>query len=1096
MRAISKAMLIASAVCCLNLSAFAQDISLNISNVTVKEAMTQLKKISGYSFVFSSADVNTKQLVSVSAENVTIQEIVNQILKGQTGLDYEIQGKKIVLKKVQSQQPKSSKSINVTGKVVDAKGEPIIGATIKEEGTSNGTITDFDGNFILNNVSMSTKLSVSYIGYKNFELIANKAALGVITLREDTKLLDEVVVVGYGTQKKADLTGSVANVGADKLNTQSNTTIGQALQGKIAGVDIVSQGGMPGSGTRVMVRGIGTLNNSTPLYIVDGMYMSGIDHINPSDIESIDVLKDASSAAIYGSRAANGVVIVTTKSGTNTEGKPIIDLSANIGVTAPSKYLDMLDAAGWAEVTTIAREAANLPVLEMATDLASKPNNDWQDIMMGPALMQNYNLSVRGGGKYSTYYTSAGYTSQDGVIKGTQFDRYTLQSKMDFKRGIFQAGTNLILAYDDNKPLVSDVRGGMVGHIIQALPTLEKYDEHSLGGYGQLYGDVTNLYHPLVMTDENLMDRNEDNLKVFANAYVSVELIKGLKYKLNFTPDFQFYRYNNYVGMYDCGLSKKDVSAVVEQQKRTRNILVEHLLTFDRTFGDHKVSLLAGYSYQDTRIRYLEGSAQGMPEGIKEIDAASQGFATKGFHKRSVLTSIMGRAFYSYKNRYLLTATIRRDGSSKFAKKNRYGNFPSASIGWNIAEEDFVKNNISWLDQLKLRGGYGVLGNQEINDYQFTSVVTPGINYPDGNGGLIQGAFPKDFANPNIKWEETSMTNIGLDFMALRNRFTLTADWYVKNTKDILLSVPIPISTGGANDPIRNAGKIRNKGFEFNLGWNDYASKDFSYSVNFIGSFNSNEVVSMGTDSQVINSGATNQNINTSKTLAGYPIAGFWLIPTLGYFNSVEEVQSYNKDGKLVQPSAEPGDIKFQDTNNDGKITDDDRVYCGSPFPKFTYSINGNVTYKNFDFSLGFQGVSGNKIYNATRQTLEDVTKGTNFLASTLDYWTPENKNAAHPRLIWTDPNRNTRAESDRYLENGSYFRLRSFQIGYTFPNAWFKGIVEKARVYFNAENLFTITSYTGYTPDVNSTNVYSRGFDEFIYPSNRTFMFGLNVTF
>ena len=993
-------------------------------------------------------------------------------------------------------------SINVTqqngvchGVIKDSNGETVIGASVLVKGTTNGTITGMEGEFSLSNLKKGDIIQVSFIGYLTQEVKWTGKPLS-ITLKEDKKTLDEVVVIGYGTQKKADLTGAVANVGAEKLNTQSNSNIGQALQGKIAGVDIVSQGGAPGSGMKVMVRGIGTLNNSAPLYIVDGMYMSSIDHINPSDIESIDVLKDASSAAIYGSRAANGVVIVTTKSGSNTEGKPVIDLSANIGVTAPSKYLDMLDAKGWAEVTSVARKAANLPVLDMAKDLASKPNNDWQDIMMGPALMQNYNLSIKGGGKYSTYYTSAGYTGQDGVMKGTKYNRYTIQNKLDVKRGILAAGVNLILTYDDNKPLVGDSRGGMVGHVLQSLPTLEKYNEENIGGYGHLYGDVTNLYHPLVMVDKNLMDRNVDNIKVFANAYFSIEPIKGIKYKLNFTPDFQWHRNNTYTGVYDCGLSKKDISSISESRNRYRHILVEHLLTFDKTFGEHKVSVLAGYSYQDNRSRNLWCSAQGMPEGIKELDAATQGFATSGSLYRSVLVSYLGRAFYSYKNRYLLTATIRRDGSSKFAKHNRYGNFPSASIGWNIAEEDFIKNNASWLNQLKLRGGYGVLGNQEIADYQFTSSITTGINYPDGQGGVIQGAFPKEFANPSIKWEETAMTNVGIDFMALHNRLSLTADWYVKNTKDILLTVPIPISSGGANDPVRNAGKIRNKGFEFNLGWNDGIGSEITYGVNFIGSFNKNKVVNMGTDSQVINSGATNQNINTCKTLAGYPIAGFWLIPSLGYFNSVEEVNAYSKDGKLIQPSAEPGDIKFQDSNNDGKITDADRVYCGSPFPKFTYSVNGNISYKNIDLSVGFQGVTGNKIYNATKQTLEDVTKGTNFLASTLDYWTPENKNAAHPRLIWTDPNRNTRAESDRYLEDGSYFRMRNLQIGYTFPNSWFNGVIQKARVYFNAENLFTITSYSGYTPDVNSTNVYSRGFDEFIYPSNRTFMFGLNVTF
>lgn len=1090
----NKAMLVASAALCFNLSTFAQDISLRINNVTVKEAMEQLKKASGYSFVFSSTDVNTKQRISVSVEDATIEEVVKQVLSGQPGLSYEIQGKKIIVKKEQVQK-KTGKKIQVTGIVKDTKGDAVIGATVMEKGSTNGTITDFDGNFILN-VEEGAPLEISYIGYKSQQLKAIAGKSLAITLREDNELLDEVVVIGYGTQKKADLTGSVANVNADKLNTQSNTTIGQALQGKIAGVDIVSQGGTPGGGTRIMVRGIGTLNNSSPLYVVDGIYMSSIDHINPNDIQSIDVLKDASSSAIYGSRAANGVVIVTTKSGKNTEGEPIVDLSANIGVTTPTKSLDLLDAEGWAKVTTVSREAAGLAPLDMALDLANKENNDWQDLMFKPALMQNYALSVKGGGKYSTYYNSVGYTDQEGILSNTKYERYTLQSKLDFKKGIFEAGTNIILTYHDDKPLISQVRGGMVGHTLQAIPTLAKYDNSRLGGYGGIYGDAANLFHPLGMVDSNLMDKVSENTKIYANAYVTLNLFKGLKYKLNFTPDFAFYRFNEYTGRYDFGLQTSDRTKVTERQTRTRNILAEHLLTYDRTFGDHKISAFAGYSYQDTRFRYLQSSGEGMPDGIKELDAAAGGLGVQGRSTRSVLTSIMGRVFYSYKDRYLFTATIRRDGSSKFAKKNRYGNFPSFSFGWNIAEENFIKEKAPWLGQLKLRAGYGVLGNQEVDDYQFTSVVNTGINYPNGEGGLYQGAFPKIFANPDIKWEETAMTNVGIDFMAMNNRLSIIADWYVKNTKDILLTVPIPVSTGSANDPVRNAGKIRNTGFEFNIGWNEYVSKDLSYGVSFIGTFNKNEVVNMGSDSQTITGGNVHGGTYTCKTLAGYPIGGFWLIPTDGYFNSEAEVQAYTKDGKLIQPSAEPGDIRFKDTNDDGVINDQDRVYSGSAFPDFTFALNGNLTYKHFDFSLGFQGVVGNKIYNATRLQLEGVTKGTNFLATTLDYWTPENQDAAHPRLTWTDPNRNTRSESDRFLEDGSYFRLRNVQIGYTFPEAWFNGFIKKARVYVNAENLFTITSYSGYSPDVNASNVHARGFDDFIYPSTRTFMLGLNVTF
>lgn len=1068
-------------------------VSIRMNNVKLDKILNEIENQTDYLFIYNN-QVDINKITSVKVKNEAVAQVLDKILSG-TGINYELEGTHIILtteaiKDLHAQQQAKT----VTGTVTDVSGEPIIGANIRIKGTTTGTITDIDGNFSIEAEPQSV-IEVSYIGYLTQETVINNQKSIRFLLKEDTKTLDEVVVIGYGVQKKADLTGSVANINTEKLNTQSNANIGQALQGKIAGVDIVSQGGAPGSGTRIMVRGIGTLNNASPLYIVDGMYMNSIDHINPNDIASIDVLKDASSAAIYGSRAANGVIIVTTKEGSNTEGKPIIDLSVNLGISTASKFLDMLDAKGWAEVTTIARQAIGKPALDMATDLANKPDNDWQDIMFRPALMQNYNLSVKGGGKYSTYYTGLGYFNQDGIVKGTNYQRYNIQSKNDYKRGIFSAGTNLIISFSHDKPLHQELRGGMIGTILQSVPTLEKYDDTREGGYGGTYGDVVNIPHPLAIIDDNIMDRYNENVKIFANLYAQIELFKGLKYKLNLTPDFSFERYKNYLNKYDFGLATNSITQLTERQRRRRNILVENLLTFDRTFGEHKISALAGYTYQDSRFRHIQAYGEGLPQGLEEIDAATTNRSNEGNSWRSVLTSILGRVFYSYQNKYLFTATIRRDGSSKFGKNNRYGYFPSFSLGWNVAEEKFMEN-VHWLDQLKLRGGYGVLGNQEIDNYQYSSTITTGINYPDGNGGLLQGAFPKNFANPDIKWEETAMTNVGIDFMAFNNRLSLTADYYVKNTKDILLTVPIPISSGGANDPIRNAGKIRNNGFEFNLGWMDQPNPDISYGINLIGSFNKNKVIAMGSESGSIKGGSTNQNITTSETKAGYPIGGYWLISTAGYFNSQEEVDAYAKDGKKIQPAAEPGDIKFVDANNDGVINDDDRVFQGSPFPNFTFALNGNMRYKNFDLSIGLQGVLGNKIYNATRQTLEDVTKGSNFLASCLDYWTPENKNASHPRLTWDDPNRNTRAESDRYLENGSYLRLRSVQLGYTFPQTWFKGAIQHARVYINAENLFTITSYSGYSPDVNADNANYRGFDNFIYPTNRTFMLGLNVTF
>lgn len=1070
-------------------------VSISKRNAQLDEVLGEIEKQTDYLFIYNNqVDVNRK--VSVKVKNEPVSAVLKNILKN-SEIDFDMEGTHIVLTKVTGKTDAEiqQQARKIDGTILDSNGEPVIGANVVVKGTTNGTVTDINGEFSIE-AEAGSILNISYIGYLTKEIpVGNETNIRVV-LVEDSKALDEIVVIGYGTQKKADLTGSVANISTEKLSTQSNVNIGQALQGKIAGVDIVSQGGAPGQSSRIMVRGIGTLNNASPLYIVDGMYMSSMDHLNPNDIESIDVLKDASSAAIYGSRAANGVIIVTTKSGSNTEGKPIIDASVNVGVQTPSKYLDMLGAEDWARLTTVSRQAIGASPLEMATDM--KESNDWQDEMMGPALMQNYNLTVRGGTKYFTYYTGLGYVNQDGTIKGTNYQRYNAQFKSEYKRGWFTFGNNVVFSSQQNNPLYGFARGGYLGIILQSIPTLQKYDPtNEKGGYGKVYGDATDIPNPLGILDENLTRRTWNAYNAYINLYAEVKLPLGFKYRLNATPDLSFERNTSYENIYDFGLRNNAVSNMTEYRYQKNNSLIENLLTFDQTFGKHKISALLGYSYQNYHTRYILASGKGLPEGITEVGAATQDRMNDTWSKESALTSIISRVFYSYDNRYLITATYRRDGSSKFAKENRYGHFPSVSVGWNIAEEHFMEQSKDWMDQLKLRAGYGILGNQEIDDYMYTSVITSNINYPDGNGGLISGAFPKDFANPAIKWEETEMTNIGVDMAFMNSRLMVTADWYRKNTKDILLTVPIPISTGGANDPVRNAGKIKNTGVEWTVGWNDAPSKDFSYGITWTGNAMKNEVVEMGDANQVIEGGKNRTNVATTRTLAGYPIGGFWLIPTEGLFQNQAEIDAYVKDGNLIQPNAKPGDIRFKDSNGDGKITDDDRVYCGSPFPTLTMGLNLNASYKGFDLLLGMQGVFGNKVYNGTRLELEGVNKGTNFLASTLDYWTPDNPGASHPRLVWDDPNQNTRPQSDRFLENGSFFRLRNVQLGYTFPNRWFQDKIQKLRVYVNAENLFTITGYSGYTPDINNAdNATSRGFDNFVYPTNRVFMLGLNLTF
>ena len=967
-----------------------------------------------------------------------------------------------------------AQSVMVKGVVKDTSGEAIIGASVLEKGTTNGTITDFDGNFALN-VSKNAVLVVSFVGYKNEEIpVAGKSSLK-ITLKEDSKALEEVVVIGYGSARKSDVTGSIASVGGEKLREMPATNITYALQNRVAGVDMAQTSSAPGASMQIRIRGTRSLNASNdPLVVLDGIpFMGNLSDINPGDIKSMDILKDASSTAIYGSRGANGVILITTHKG--AQGSPArFTYNGYAGMKKVFSKYPMMNGSKFAEMRKLAGKFEN------SVDESDDVDTDWQDLMFGPALMQNYALSVKGGGKYSTYYNSVGYTNQDGVMKGTNYQRYTLQSKQDFKKGIFQAGTNVVLTYDQSNPLYSVIRGGMVGHTLQAIPTWEQYDENRTGGYGGLYGDVVNLTHPLGMVDDNLMKRYSDNVKIFANAYVSVELMKGLKYKLNLTPDFQFYRYNSYEGLFDFGLAKHDITAVTEQQTRTRNILVENLLTFDRTFGDHKVSALVGYTYQDSRYRYMQGSGQGMPTGITEIDAASQGLAVSGNSSRSVLTSILGRAFYSYKNRYLLTATIRRDGSSKFGSNYRYGNFPSVSVGWNIAEEDFVKNSVSWLDQLKLRGGYGVLGNQEIDNYQYVSVVTTGINYPDGKSGLIQGAFPKTFANPDIKWEETAMTNVGIDASLLNGNLDFSFEFFDKRTSDILRKVTLPDQVGGLDGPIRNIGEVSNKGFELNMGYRNNIG-NFRYEVNGTMTFIKNKIVSL-----------KGQTIIDGMFILeeGKPIDSYYMLHAIGIFQSEEEI----KNSPYQTAATKPGYLKFEDTNGDGKITEDDRQIRGGVIPKITYGFNINLGYKDWDLGAFFQGVTDVYTYG-DRIGATPLWFGCGLPEQWLtDAWTPERGTSATLPILTTYEgclNENFRT-NDFWLRNASYLRLKNLQLSYNVPVSFLKsGVVKRLKVFVNAQNLFTFSPMKDFDPEKNL-----KGSNWYAYPSVRTYTAGVNVTF
>ena len=1065
-------------------------LSLNFNNTELELVLDAIENQSEFFFLYNEKLVDVHRKVTVNANDQAITEILNGLFAG-TDVEYSIVDRKIVLapedinEAVQQQR-------GVSGKVTDSAGLPLPGVTVVIKGTTIGNITDANGIYVLNNISDNSILVFSFVGMRTLEVVVGSQTNISVSLEEETIGIEEVVAIGYGVQKKADLTGAVSNVKAEKLNIEGNTNILRSLQGKLSGVEIVSSGGEPGNNSTVMIRGIGTFNNNSPLYIVDGMYMDNINFLNPNDIESIDVLKDASSAAIYGSRAANGVIIVTTKSGTNSDGVPTISASANIGFQQTTKKIDVLNATDWIAISTISREAAARPPLDMALDPQADIN--WQDELMQIGMMQNYNVSAQGGSDFFNYYVGGGYTSQEGIIKNTDYERLNFQVKTEFKKGIVTVGENILVSLENRNPIDRRVSraGGIVGSMLNSIPTYNIYDPEKDGGFNGPWGDAVTWANPVGMI--NLQKENRENYKTYVNTYLIIDFNDFLQYKINANTNLTGNNAFSFEPHYNMGLNARDRNTLTEDRGQTKSYLLENLVTYDRSFADHKITALVGYTFQHNKYRVIRAGGSYMADGITVIDAATE---TEGGSSESVtaLNSYLGRIFYSYKNKYLLNATIRRDGSSKFLKNNRFGYFPSLSLGWNIREESFMEQ-FEKLDVMKLRAGYGILGNQEVGNYLYSSDVNSNINYLVDGSVMWAGAFPKIFASPSIKWENTEMTNIGMDLSFFRNKLTATLEYYIKNTTDILLNVPIPLSSGAANDPLKNAGEIRNKGFEFMVGYENIKSLDFRYSINLVGNTVSNEVIRMGTGDQVIWSGVPNQSGGfTTKSLQGYPIGGFWLIETDGLFQNMDEIASHSKEGKLIQPNAKPGDIRFKDYNKDGVINDDDRVYKGSPFPKFTFGLNSLVTWKNFDVNFGLQANLGAKIYNSMRPDLEDVSKGTNYSSAVINYWNSNNTNTSFPRIIWGDPNQNARTDSDRFLERGDYIRLTTIQLGYNIPRT-IVPFFNTLRVYVNCDNMLTLTRYSGFTPDVNGGSALDRGVDRYTYPLPRTVTFGLNVSF
>ncbi|WP_432713431.1 SusC/RagA family TonB-linked outer membrane protein [Pedobacter sp.] len=995
-------------------------------------------------------------------------------------------------------QPKPDVFVAVSGVVIDENALPLPGVSVKVKGAAAGTMTDKDGRFVLETDANNT-LIFSFIGYNTQEVALNGRTSINVRMVQSAAALSEVVVIGYGTARRSDLTGSIASVKGADIKSQGVSDVTRSLQGKMPGVTIESAGGDPGSGTRILIRGVGTLGNAAPLYIVDGVQVANINNLNQTDIESIDVLKDASAAAIYGSRAANGVVLITTKSG--REGPPVVQLSANYGQQSKASSVDVLNAREWAQVSNQANDNAGFPRL----DIAANPDQlgegtDWQDAIFRNGAIQQYNLLISGGTEDTRYSVSGGYNDQEGIVDVTNYRRYNLRVKTETTKGRLKFGQTVLLSREKFVTMPGGwggQGGNPVGSAMLMIPAFSIYDPEAIGGYGGAFGSVVNIANPVAQL--YLEDINRVNTGIIVNGFGELNILPGLSYRLNLgytnatNDNYDYYRRHRVGALFSHATNDINLNG-----DRNILVLVENTLNYKKDIGKHSIQALAGYTYQNNTYRYTQAGRTDLPDGIDQIDAGAGISSNAGNSTESNIISFLGRVIYAYDERYLLTASFRRDGSSRFGSNNRYGNFPSVALGWNISKENFFEPLSNVFNNLKLRASYGVLGNQEIGDYQYSAAVASNINYVVGTEqqrwfGAIQTAY----ASPDIKWETTKTFNFGFDAGFFDQKLNVTADYFIKKTTDVLLNVPIPGSAGAISNPVVNAGTLRNNGFELGANYNNKIG-NFNYGVTATLSAVKNKVLALGTGSQQIFGGQpSHHGASSTLTEAGGSIGSFYLIEAIGIFNSQEEVNSYAKNGQLIQPNASPGDVKFLDSNDDGQINDNDKVNLGSPFPDFEYGIGLNGSMYGFDVSLFFQGSQGNKIYNGLSQVLQSTNLGINYAEKMLNAWTPENHSDI-PRAISSDPNSNNRTSS-RFLENGSYFRMKTLQLGYTLKEETSKKIkVSALRAYISADNLFTITKYTGFNPDLGRTGtILDRGVDfgHVAYPLARTISLGFQLT-
>lgn len=974
----------------------------------------------------------------------------------------------------------SAQQINVQGTVKDAVGS-VPGASVIVKGTTNGTIADVDGKFSMK-VPAGAVLEVSCIGYVTVEVPAGNGQTPLtIVLKEDTELLEEVVVVGYGTMKKSDLTGAVAAVNSDKIKDSPAANVGQALQGKVAGVQIIDSGS-PGSNVNIKVRGLGSINNCDPLVVIDGVPTDlGLNAINTEDIERIDVLKDASATAIYGSRGANGVVMVTTKRGKSGDGK--ISVNANFSLQTPTNVPQMLNAAQYAQLSN-----------EMMANSGRNTNPDWADPaslgagtnwlgeLLGTGRLQKYNVSYSGGNDKTNYYVSGGILDQTGVVRNVGYRRFTFQSNSDTQvRRWLKMSTNITFSTDTKSS-----GSYSIGDTMNALPVfaVKDADGEWTGpeGNAEWYGSVRN---PIGTTEVNKSETKGYN--ILANISAEISFTKWLKFKSTFGYDAKFWFTDSFTPKYAWKPIQVEVSKRYRSDNKSFTNLWDNYFLFDHTFAKkHHLSMMAGTSAQWNSYDYMSGEKSGfLFDSVNQMNNGQEVEYLNGSKSEWSLMSLMARVNYSYDDRYLITATIRRDGSSRFGRNNRWGTFPSVSVAWRPSKESwFPENNV--VNDLKVRGGYGVTGSQaSVSNYGYLATYDTGV-YSFGTAGTEQPSlYSASLANPSIHWEEVAQSNIGIDLAMFNSRVQFSVDGYIKNTRDMLVKASIPITSGfeDTTTTYANAGKVRNQGVEMQLHTVNIAG-EWNWETDISATYNTNKIIDLNSAVPYY----INQVNNSYLTMLqkGYPINVFYGYVTDGLFQNQTEV-----DNHAFQPGAAPGDIRFRDLNNDGVINEEDRTVIGNPNPTWLFSMNNTVEWKGLELSVYLQGVAGNSIYNANNIENTGMAAAMNQTAAVLDRWTGEGTSNFMPRAVYGDPNQNCRV-SDRFIENGSYLRVKNIMLAYSFPSRMLQKIhVHGLRLSLICENVATISKYSGFDPEV-SIN----GIDQSRYPIPRTYSVGLNINF